>query len=134
MLKISQKSRIICKKTNMKRNTHNINNNGSEANENFNNNKNRIENIEDKQKHMLWWVYHDIIYQKGEKAIYDKVISTAIQNINNGVGNEETLGSKKYTMVYKACNLNNVKHNKSSHKMISIRNQFMTAFLNMMLN
>ena len=34
----------------MKRNTHNINNNGSEANENFNNNKNRIENIEDKQK------------------------------------------------------------------------------------
>ena len=34
-------------------NTHNINNNGSEANENFNNKKKRIENIEDKQKHML---------------------------------------------------------------------------------
>ena len=35
------------------KNTHNINNNGSEANENFNNKKKRIENIEDKQKHML---------------------------------------------------------------------------------
>lgn len=32
-----------------KENTHNINNNGSEANENFNK-KNRIENIQDKTK------------------------------------------------------------------------------------
>ena len=45
---------------------------------------------------------------ESEKAIYDKVISTAIQNINNGVGNEEDFeGSKKYTMVYKACNSHN---------------------------
>ena len=47
---------------------------------------------------------------ESERAIYDKVISTAIQNINNGVGNEEDFRlKKKYTMVYKACNLNNVK-------------------------
>ena len=38
---------------------------------------------------------------ESEKAIYDKVISTAIQNINNGWGMKKTLGSKKYTMVYK---------------------------------
>ena len=32
---------------------------------------------------------------ESEKAIYDKVISTAIQNINNGVGNEEDFRLKR---------------------------------------
>lgn len=32
---------------------------------------------------------------ESEKAIYDKVISTAIQNINNGVGNEEDFRLKE---------------------------------------
>ncbi|EOD7991976.1 hypothetical protein ACJRBH_002372 [Staphylococcus aureus] len=52
-----------------KENTHNINNNGSEANENFNNKKNRIENIEDKQK--------------------------AYALMSNGVGNEEDFRLKE---------------------------------------
>ncbi|HFN8626720.1 TPA: hypothetical protein ACHHCL_002651 [Staphylococcus aureus] len=78
-----------------KENTHNINNNGSEANENFNNKKNRIENIEDKQKAYALMSIPRHNLPESEKAIYDKVISTAIQNINNGVGNEEDFRLKE---------------------------------------
>ena len=93
----------------MKKKTHNINNNGSEANENFNNKKKRIENIEDKQKAYALMSIPRHNLPESEKAIYDKVISTAIQNINNGVGMKKDFRlKKKYTMVYKACNLNNV--------------------------
>lgn len=78
-----------------KENTHNINNNGSKANENFNNKKNRIENIQDKQKAYALMSIPRHNLPESEKAIYDKVISTAIQNINNGVGNEEDFRLKE---------------------------------------
>ncbi|HCV7966749.1 TPA: hypothetical protein OWR08_001551 [Staphylococcus aureus] len=79
----------------MQENTHNINNNGSEANENFINKKNRIENIQDKQKAYALMSIPRHNLPESEKAIYDKVISTAIQNINNGVGNEEDFRLKE---------------------------------------
>ncbi|MGT0298879.1 hypothetical protein ACV566_08020 [Staphylococcus aureus] len=65
-----------------KENTHNINNNGSEANENFNNKKNQYrETFEDKQKAYALMSIPRHNLPESEKAIYDKVISTAIQNI-----------------------------------------------------